>query len=83
MTRRRRASAREKRSPAAISAHVGVRFDVAVPGCVGTMFQSSTSSSTPSSHSVAWTIVALASAGPSPVSCRSDVNGMPLTRAPR
>ena len=31
------------RGPASISARVGVRFDVAVPGCVGTTFQSSTS----------------------------------------
>jgi len=29
------------------------------------------------------TIVALASAGPVPVSCHSEVNAMPLTRAPR
>ena len=31
----------------------------------------------------AGTIVALASAGPLPVSWRSDVSGMPLTRVPR
>ena len=37
----------------------------------------------PSSTSVLWTIVALASAGPAPVTCRSDVNGSPETRAPR
>ena len=61
----------------------GARFDVAVPGGVGTTFQSSTRSPTPSSPSTRWTIVAVASAGPAPVSCRSDVNGMPETRAPR
>ena len=37
----------------------------------------------PSAASTRCTIVALASAGPEPVSWRSDVNGMPLTRAPR
>src|SRR5581483_7813462 len=68
---------------ASISARVGRRFDDGVPGCVGTTFQSRTSSATPSSSSTRWTIVAEASAGPAPVSCRSDVNGMPLTRAPR
>jgi hypothetical protein len=31
----------------------------------------------------AWTIVALASAGPLPVSWRSEVKGIPETRAPR
>ena len=34
------------------------------PGWVGTTFQSSTSSATPSSASTPWTIVAVASAGP-------------------
>lgn len=69
--------------PAATSAHVGARFDVGVPGCVGTTFQSRTSSATPSSSSTRCTIVAVASAGPAPVSWRSDVNGMPETRVPR
>jgi len=62
---------------------VGRRFELSLPGCVGTTFQSSTSSSTPSSASTRCTIVAVASAGPEPVSWRSDVKGMPLTRAPR
>jgi hypothetical protein len=62
---------------------VGRRFDASVPGCVGTTFQSSTSSSTPRAASTRWTIVAVASAGPAPVSCRSDVKGIPLMRAPR
>ena len=65
----------------ATSALVGRRFEVAVPGCVGTTFQQTASS--PSSASVRRTIVALASAGPVPLSCRSEVNGMPETRAPR
>ena len=67
----------------AISARVGARFDVSLPGCVGTTFQSSTSSARPSSASARCTIVAVASAGPLPVSWRSEVNGMPETRAPR
>src|SRR5947207_1196936 len=45
--------------------------------------EESTSSSTPSSASTRWTIVAAASAGPEPVSWRSEVKGIPLTRAPR
>ena len=76
--RRRAGRASARRGTAArprTSARVGRRFDVAVPGCVGTTFQSSTSSATPSSASTRCTIVALASAGPAPVSCRSDVNG--------
>jgi hypothetical protein len=36
----------------------------------------------PSSASVRWTIVALSSAGPMPVSCRSEVNAIPETLAP-
>ena len=52
--------------PAATSAGVGRRFDVSVPGWVGTTFQSRTSSATPSSASTRWTIVAVASAGPRP-----------------
>lgn len=36
-----------------------------------------------SSASTRWTIVAVASAGPAPVSWRSEVNGMPEIRAPR
>ena len=76
--RRRGGRASARRGTAArraTSARVGRRFDVAVPGCVGTTFQSSTSSSTPSSSSTRCTIVALASAGPVPVSWRSEVNG--------
>ncbi len=69
--------------PASTSARVGRRFDVSVPGCVGTAFQQSVSVSRPSSARTARTIVAVASAGPAPVSWRSDVNGTPLTRAPR
>ena len=34
-------------------------------------------------RATAWTIVAVASAGPVPVSCRSEVRGMPETRVPR
>src|ERR1041385_3044917 len=68
---------------AATSARVGRRFEVSLPGCVGTTFQSSTSSSTSSRASTRCTMVAVASAGPAPVSWRSDVNGIPLTRAPR
>ena len=78
-----RASCSRKRSPAAISARVGARFEVSSPGCVGTTFQQSVSSSSSSSASVRRTIVAVASAGPAPLSWRSDVNGTPLIRAPR
>ena len=53
---------------------------IAVPGWVGTTFQRRTSLSIPSSASTAWTIVAVASAGPVPVSWRSEVSGMPETR---
>ena len=56
---------------------------IAVPGWVGTTFQRSTRSARPSSASTRCTIVAVASAGPVPVSWRSDVNGMPEMRAPR
>ena len=63
---------------ASTSARVGRAIRASrVPGCVGTTFQSSTSSSTPSPASTRWTIVALASAGPEPVSWRSDVNANP------
>ena len=65
-TRRPRASSSAKRRPAATSARVGGRFDVAVPGWVGTTFQSSTWSARPSSASTRCTIVAVASAGPRP-----------------
>jgi hypothetical protein len=82
-TRRPSARASANGSPAATSAAVGGRFEVAVPGCVGTTFQSSTSPARPSSASTRWTIVAVASAGPLPVSWRSEVNGIPETRAPR
>ena len=58
-------------------------LDVAVPGCVVTTFQSRTLSSRPSSARTRCTMVALASAGPPPVSWRSEVNGRPETRAPR
>src|SRR4051794_30698114 len=73
ITCRSRASSSANGSPAAISVALGGRFDVSVPGCVGTTFQSRTRSSIPSSVSTRWTIVALASAGPCPVSCRSEV----------
>ena len=49
-----------RRSPRASGAGCTSRC----PGCVGTTFQSSTSSSRPSSASTRWTIVAVASAGP-------------------
>ena len=65
---------------------VGGRFESGRPawcGCVGTAFQSRMSPASPSSASTRWTTVALASPGARPVSWRSDVNGMPLTRAPR
>ena len=84
-TRRPSATRSTNGSPAAISAAVGRRFDDETPGrcgCVGTRFQSSTSSAIPSSASVRCTIVALSSAGPVPVSCRSEVNGIPETLAP-
>src|SRR5204862_795016 len=77
ITLRPRASSRAKESPAATSADFGARLDVSVPGCVGTTFQSRTCSSSPSSARTRWTIVALASAGPWPVSWRSEVNGTP------
>ena len=78
-------SSRKGRAPA-ISVAFGRRFEAGSPGrcgCVGTTFQRRTSSSMQSSASTRWTIVAVASAGPVPVSCRSDVKGTPLTRAPR
>ena len=84
-TRRPSATRSTNGSPAAISAAVGRRFDDETPGrcgCVGTRFQSSTSSAIPSSASVRCTIVALSSAGPVPVSCRSEVNAIPETLAP-
>ena len=68
------------------SARVGRRFVAGGRDGVdvsGTTFQQSASSSSPSSASTRWTIVAVASAGPRPVSCRSEVNGIPETRAPR
>src|SRR6266487_2846647 len=68
---------------ASISARVGRRFDVSVPGWVGTTFQSKTCSSSPSSARTRCTIVAVASAGPLPVSWRSEVKGRPETLAPR
>ena len=43
---------------------VGRRFDVSLPGCVGTTFHSSTSSATPSFARTRWTIVAVASGRP-------------------
>ena len=60
------ANSRRNVSDCVISARVGWRFDSAVPGCVGTRFQSRTPSSSPSSASVRCTIVAVASAGPLP-----------------
>ena len=84
--RRPRATPSRKGEEASTSARVGRRFVYGRSGscgCVGTTFQSRTSSSSPSSASTRWTIVALASAGPEPVSCRSEVNGIPQTRAPR
>ena len=80
-----RAGPGNQREPS-ISSPVGRRFVSGSPGrcgCVGTRFQSRTEPSRPSSASTRWTIVALASAGPCPESCRSDVKGTPLTRAPR
>ena len=84
-TRRPSATGSTNGRPAAISAAVGRRFDPETPGrcgCVGTRFQSNTSSAMPNSSSVRWTIVALSSAGPVPVSCRSEVNAIPETLAP-
>src|SRR5262249_54458476 len=77
------ASCRATEMPAATSARVGRRAGPAAPGWVGTAFQSTTSSSQPRSASTRWTTVAVASAGPSPVSWRSEVSGMPDTRVPR
>jgi hypothetical protein len=82
-TRRPAASCSANRTPVWTSSALGLRFAVSLPGWVGTAFQSSTSRSSPSSPRTRWTIVAVASAGPVPVSCRSDVNGTPETRAPR
>src|SRR5579884_1492940 len=82
-TRLSRASSRAKTTPSATSRAVGRRFEVAVPGCVGTTFHSSTCSARPSSRSTRRTTVAVASAGPVPVTCRSEVNGIPEMRAPR
>ena len=82
----RRASSRRNGADSSISARVGRRFvrgRAGTCGCVGTTFQQSVSSSSSSSASTRRTIVALASAGPRPVSCRSEVNGTPETRAPR
>src|SRR5262249_5601786 len=81
--RRQPESSGANETPAAISARFGRRLERASPGCVGTAFQSSTSSSQPRSASTPWTTVAVASAGPSPVSWRSEVSGMPDTRVPR
>ena len=83
ITRRPRASSPRNGAASSISRRVGGRFDRSVPGCVGTRFQSRTSSASPSSASARWTIVAVASAGPAPVSWRSDVSGIPETRVPR
>src|SRR4051812_11427863 len=86
ITVRPRASSRRNGREASTSVRVGRRF---VSGCsgrcgwVGTTFQQSVCCSRPSSASVRRTIVAVASAGPRPVSWRSDVNGIPDTRAPR
>ena len=63
-TRRPAASSRRNGPTARSRLRVGGRFDSAVPGCVGTRFQSRTPSSSPSSASVRCTIVAVASAGP-------------------
>ena len=79
LRRARRGTARSLRSPL----RVGGRFELSVPGCVGTTFQRRTSLSIPSSASTAWTMVAVASAGPVPVSWRSEVRGMPEMRVPR
>ena len=64
ITRRPCESSARKGALASISRRVGARFEHAVPGWVGTTFQSSTSLSIPSSASTAWTIVAVASEGP-------------------
>jgi hypothetical protein len=77
------ASRRANGRPAAISPRVGLRFPDSCPGCVGTTFQSRTCLSSSSSASARWTIVAVASAGPLPVSCRSEVSGIPETPVPR
>lgn len=79
--RRPAAISARKGLAAETSARVGRRFDDGVPGCVGTTFQQTASS--PSSPRARWTIVALASPGPRPVSWRSEVKGIPETRAPR
>jgi hypothetical protein len=81
-TRPRLSSSRNGEA-ASTSLRVGRRFELSLPGCVGTTFQSNTSSLTSSCASTRCTIVAVASAGPEPISWRSDVNGIPLMRAPR
>jgi len=66
-TRRRlSASSSRKGREARISSRVGRRFDVSVPGWVGTAFQHKASSS--SSARTRCTTVAVASAGPLPLS---------------
>src|SRR3954468_6748477 len=67
-------SSSRKGEAASTSARVGRRFENSSPGWVGTTFPSRASSSTPRVPSMRWTMVALASAGAVPVSCRSDVN---------
>ena len=58
-------------NPPSISARVGRRLVDAVPGCVGTTFQSRTSCSIPSSARTPWTMVAVDSAGPVPSGART------------
>ena len=53
------------------------------PGASGRRSRGGRSRSRPSSARTRCTIVAVASAGPDPVSCRSEVNGRPEIRAPR
>ena len=86
-----------KGTPAATSAAEGRRFESGRPatnGCVGTVFQRTTSCSAPSSSSVRWTIVpdgslqpfglslVVRNGGPQRSRSRSLVNAMPDQRAP-
>ena len=82
-TRRPRASSQANGSPAAISARVGRRFEASSPGWVGTTFQSSTSLPEAELGERPLHDRRRRLGRPAPVSCRSEVNGIPDTRVPR
>ncbi len=78
----RSASSSAKTRPAATSPRVGGAVRRRRAGMGRNDVPEEDASARPSSASTRCTIVAVASAGPSPVSCRSDVNGIPEMRAP-